>query len=85
MFSSGELVVIFIVAFLVFGPKRLPELGRALGKVLREINKAMHDVRDQMDTDYEKTEKETSNEAAKPPVEGKIIEEKPESEDKGKV
>ncbi|MGD1075821.1 MAG: twin-arginine translocase TatA/TatE family subunit [Thermodesulfovibrionales bacterium] len=85
MFSSGELVVIFIVAFLVFGPKRLPELGRALGKVLRELNKAMHDVKDQMDTDYEKTEKETINETAKAPVEGDITEDKPESEGKGKV
>jgi TatA/E family protein of Tat protein translocase len=84
VFSGGELAVIAIVAFLVFGPKRLPELGRTLGKVMHEINKAMHDVRDQMDTEYEQTEKEAKNGTSQLPVEGKITEEKSESEDKEK-
>jgi TatA/E family protein of Tat protein translocase len=46
MFDLGtqELIVIFIVAFLVFGPKKLPELGRTLGKGLRELKTAMRGV-----------------------------------------
>jgi Tat protein translocase TatB subunit len=42
MFDLGfqELIVIFIVVFLVFGPKRLPELGYTLGKTMNEIKKA---------------------------------------------
>jgi len=35
-----ELVVIFIVAMLVFGPRKLPDLGRSLGKGLAEFKKA---------------------------------------------
>lgn len=46
MFDLGtqELIVIFIVAFLVFGPKKLPELGRTLGKGLRELKIAMRGI-----------------------------------------
>lgn len=39
--GTQELIVIFIVAFLVFGPKKMPELGRTLGKGLRELKTAM--------------------------------------------
>lgn len=53
MFDLGiqELIVIFIVALLVFGPKRLPELGRTLGKGLAELKKAMQGVKEQMDVE----------------------------------
>jgi sec-independent protein translocase protein TatB len=48
MFDLGtqELIVIFIVAFLVFGPKKLPELGRTLGKGIRELKAAMRGVKE---------------------------------------
>jgi TatA/E family protein of Tat protein translocase len=48
MFDLGtqEHIVIFIVAFLVFGPKRLPELGRTLGKGIRDLKTAMRNVKD---------------------------------------
>jgi len=51
MFDLGtqELIVIFIVAFLVFGPKKLPELGRTLGKGIRELKNAMRNVKDSID------------------------------------
>jgi sec-independent protein translocase protein TatB len=51
MFDLGtqELIVIFIVAFLVFGPKRLPELGRTLGKGMRELKSAMRGVKDSIE------------------------------------
>jgi TatA/E family protein of Tat protein translocase len=51
MFDLGaqELIVIFIVAFLVFGPKRLPELGRTLGKGIKELKAAMRNIKDTLE------------------------------------
>ncbi|MFQ5928967.1 MAG: twin-arginine translocase TatA/TatE family subunit [Acidobacteriota bacterium] len=40
-----ELVVIFIVALLVFGPRKLPELGRSLGKGLAEFKRASNELK----------------------------------------
>lgn len=53
MFDIGiqELLVIFVVALLVFGPRKLPEIGRAFGKGLSEFRKAMQGVKDQLDTE----------------------------------
>ena len=44
-----EMLVIFIVALLVFGPKKLPELGKSLGKGIREFRKATNDLKSTWD------------------------------------
>lgn len=41
-----ELILILIVALVVVGPQRLPELGRTIGKALREFRKIQDDVKD---------------------------------------
>jgi TatA/E family protein of Tat protein translocase len=48
MFGSiggTELLVIMVIALLIFGPKKLPELGRSIGKGLSEFKKASNDLR----------------------------------------
>jgi sec-independent protein translocase protein TatA len=58
-----ELIIIFVIALLVFGPKKLPELGKSLGKGLREFKKATEDLKsnweDQM-KDIEEPIKDTA-------------------------
>lgn len=43
LFTPVHLVIILAIALLLFGPKRLPEIGQGLGKTLREFRKAMKD------------------------------------------
>lgn len=52
MFGSigmPELIVIFIVALIVFGPRKLPELGKSLGKSLAEFKRASNELRNTLD------------------------------------
>jgi sec-independent protein translocase protein TatA len=46
MFNIGmpELILVFIVALVVFGPKRLPEIGRQIGKAMNSFKKASMDL-----------------------------------------
>lgn len=55
MFNIGplELLVIFIIALLVIGPKKLPELARALGKAVAEFRKATDDLKANLSMDIE--------------------------------
>jgi sec-independent protein translocase protein TatB len=48
-----ELIVILIIALLVVGPQRLPELSRQIGKGLREFRKIQDDVRDMVKLDLD--------------------------------
>jgi Tat protein translocase TatB subunit len=51
MFNIGppELIVIFLVALLIVGPKRLPEIGRTIAKYMRELRKASDDFKQHLD------------------------------------
>ena len=40
-----ELIVIFVIALIIFGPRKLPELGKSLGKSLAEFKRASSDLR----------------------------------------
>ena len=48
--GTPGLIVIILGALLIFGPKRLPELGEAVGKMLKEFKKSMSDITDENDT-----------------------------------
>src|SRR5579864_9503116 len=45
MFSIPHLIIVFVVALVVFGPEKLPELARNLGKIMGEFKRATGDLR----------------------------------------
>ncbi len=58
MFGLGwpEVVIIFIVALLIFGPKKIPELGGAIGKTLRGFKNEMQGEGDQLPESHDADE-----------------------------
>ncbi len=44
LFTPVHLVIILVVALLIFGPKRLPEIGSGLGKTIKEFRKSMNEI-----------------------------------------
>ena len=47
--GAGEIVILLVIALLVFGAHKLPEAGRAVGKGLREFQRALRDTRDEIE------------------------------------
>ncbi|MCI0413833.1 TatA/E family twin arginine-targeting protein translocase [bacterium] len=51
-----ELVLILVIALLVFGPKKLPELGRSIGKTLAEFRRASNEIKHNIEKEMEEPE-----------------------------
>ncbi len=61
MFGSigmPELILIFVVALLVFGPKKLPDLGKSLGRGLAEFKRASDDLKKTIEDEIEQGKRE---------------------------
>ena len=54
-----ELIIIFVIALIVFGPRKLPELGRSLGKGLSEFKRASNELRHTLDEEIREEERKT--------------------------
>ena len=49
-FGMGEMILVFLVALLLFGAKRLPEIGSALGKGIREFKSSVREIEHELKT-----------------------------------
>jgi len=54
-----EMIFIFVLALLVFGPKKLPELGRTFGKGMAEFRRASNELKSTFQTEMDNIERET--------------------------
>ena len=66
-----EIVIILIIALIVFGPKRLPELGRSMGKGIREFKNSLTGDKDD-DDDVREIERSPTT-AEERPLEGEVV------------
>jgi Tat protein translocase TatB subunit len=51
--GGPELFLIFVVALIVFGPRKLPEIGKSLGKMMGEFRRASNDFRSTIESEVE--------------------------------
>lgn len=71
--GSGELALIAVVALLILGPKRLPELARGIGKFMREFRRQTDEVRGVVEREFYRMDHEPlppGKDGAKPPEPG---------------
>jgi len=69
MFNIGfpELILILVVALLVVGPSKLPELARSMGKAFGQFRRMADDVRDSIDYEIDTADKEPERKEDHPP------------------
>jgi TatA/E family protein of Tat protein translocase len=73
MFGSigmPELIIILVIALIIFGPRKLPELGRSLGRSINEFKKASNELRSTLEEEIriEETRERTTTAAPTPPA-----------------
>jgi TatA/E family protein of Tat protein translocase len=61
-----ELMIILVIALIIFGPRKLPELGRSLGRSLSEFKRASNELKNTLDEEI-RLEDERSAERQRPP------------------
>jgi sec-independent protein translocase protein TatA len=73
MFGSigmPELIIILVIALIIFGPRKLPELGRSLGRSINEFKKASNELRSTLEEEIrveEQKDRTTAAASATPP------------------
>ena len=77
-----EVTVILILALLIFGPKKLPELGKQLGKTLKSLKKASNEFQNEIDQVMSEEDKEEHNKSIESNQTNEINQEKLDSENK---
>jgi sec-independent protein translocase protein TatA len=75
-FSLWQIAIVLVIALLVFGPKRLPELGKSLGQGMREFKDSITGRSDDEESERAKLQMQASRPQPEPgvePVEGEVV------------
>jgi TatA/E family protein of Tat protein translocase len=64
-----ELIIILVLALIIFGPRKLPELGRSLGKSIGEFRRASNELRSTLEEEIRVEEQKTASQKSAAPAE----------------
>jgi sec-independent protein translocase protein TatB len=67
--SFSETIFLSLLALLIFGPKKLPEIGRQIGKMLNEFRRASNEFRSQIESEISQIDAENNRRQILPPSE----------------
>ena len=77
-----ELIIIFVIALIIFGPRKLPELGRSLGKSINEFKRASNELRNTLDEEIRLEEsRSTDRQRAPEPARPQTVDAQPQHDD----
>ncbi len=83
MFGSlgmPELIVIFVIALIIFGPRKLPELGRSLGKSIAEFKRASNELKSTLEEEIRLEEQRSTLEASRAAAPAAVPDARPAAE-----
>jgi len=75
MLAGPDVLVILVIALFLFGPKKLPEIGQAIGKAMREFRKASEEMRGSFEEGIQEVENAKGDSASMEPT--SVLSEKP--------
>ena len=78
--SFADSIVIFVIALVLFGPKKLPQLARQLGKLMGEFRRASNDFRMQMEEEMRVIEQQDNQKKFEATTPSTVVEEYPDPE-----
>jgi TatA/E family protein of Tat protein translocase len=67
-----EMIFLFLFALILFGPKKLPEIGRQIGKALNEFKRASNEFKAQIESEISQLDIEQSHQTILPPVQAPV-------------
>jgi len=67
-----EMIFLFLFALILFGPKKLPEIGRQIGRALNEFKRASNEFKSQIESEIAQLDLENSRQTILPPVQAPV-------------
>lgn len=64
--STGEIFIILIMVFIVFGPSRIPELAKKIGRAVYEVKRASNEIKREIDSEVRRIERDVNIKKDKP-------------------
>ena len=67
-----EMIFLFLFALILFGPKKLPEIGRQIGRALNEVKRASNEFKSQIESEIAQLDLENGRQTILPPVQAPL-------------